>query len=73
MIVLLLPMFVEGRFIDSIEDLLLGRGPHHVACFRHGDAVRTVTLYYVVLDKTREKVVAEQLLMVDPFYLIMVG
>jgi hypothetical protein len=43
-----LPLFVclEGKFADSVEDLLLGRGPRCcVACFRHSDAVCTVTLY----------------------------
>ncbi len=67
---IVLPMFVclEGQFVDSVEDLLLGCGPCHVACFHHCDAVSTVTL-----DKTREEVVAEQLLMVNLSYLIMVG
>ncbi len=33
-----LAMFVclEGQFVDTVEDLLFGRGPCHVAGFRHG-------------------------------------
>ena len=49
-IVHVLPMFVclKGQFVNSVEALLVGCGPHCVACFRHGDAVCT----FMLLDKT---------------------
>jgi len=40
-----LPMLVgvKGQFVDTVEDLLLGSGPCHVARFHHGGVVRLLS------------------------------
>ncbi len=59
-----LPMFIglKGQFVDPVENLLLRSGPCCVACFRHGGVVQSLGHNKV---KTREEVVAQQLLMVN--------
>ncbi len=64
-----LAMFIclQGQFVDSVKDLLHGRGLCPIAGFCHGG------VQMFGLDKSREEVVAKQLLMLNPSYLIMVG
>jgi hypothetical protein len=50
MCVLAMLIHLEGQFVDTIEDLLFGHGPCHVAGFFHG-GVQIFRLDEIRLEK----------------------